>query len=77
MEIGNIRDFAMVHMCLNIMVSVQPGTLAGFYVATRAQIALPGAKMIPAQIAEATKLAHEIKILGSMGGAQADPLVSS
>ena len=49
----------MAHMCLNIMASGQPGTLVEFYMAAKAQIALHQAKMIPAQIAEALKLARE------------------
>jgi hypothetical protein len=49
----------MAHMWLNIMVSGQLGTREGFYMAAKAQLALLRAKMIPSQIAEAQKLAHE------------------
>jgi hypothetical protein len=46
-------------MWLNIMVSDLPGTLEEFYMAAKAQLALLQAKMIPAQIAAAQKLARE------------------
>ena len=63
-------------MCLNIMASGQPGTLVEFYMATKAQIALHQAKMIPAQIAEALKLARENKSMESMGEVQPDPMIA-
>jgi len=49
----------MAHMWLNIMASDLPGTLEEFHMAAKAQLALLQAKMIPAQIAEAQKLARE------------------
>ena len=54
-RLSTIQDYAMGHMCFNIMSSDQPGKLQGFYLAAKAQYALPQADMIPAQIAEAQK----------------------
>jgi hypothetical protein len=49
----------MAPMGLNIKVSDLLGTLEEFYMAAKAQLALFQSKMIPAQIAEAQKLARE------------------